>query len=193
MKKENMTFLRVIQSNALSSSNLQIMSAMNVFEKFSKIKTMIFDVDGVFTNCGLLVTEEGHFLRTMSARDGLAIKMAADAGYRLAIITGGDSIGVYNRLKKLGIADIFVKINKKIHTFREYLEKENIDSDSVLYMGDDLLDIDVMKEVFLPVCPNDAAKEVLNVSEYISPVKGGEGCVRDVIEKVMKAQSKWPY
>lgn len=166
---------------------------MNTYEKFSRIRTMIFDVDGVFTDNGLLVTEQGDFLRIMSARDGLAVRMARKAGYRLAIITGGDSLGVQERLHKLGIQDVFLKIDDKLGVFNQYLEDNNLDPETVLYVGDDLLDIEILKEAFLSCCPKDAAPEVAEVAEYISPVVGGRGCVRDVVEKVMKAQDKWPY
>lgn len=154
---------------------------------------MIFDVDGVFTDNGLLVTEQGHFLRIMSARDGLAIRMARQAGYRLAVITGGDSLAVHERLQKLGIHDVFLKIDDKMDIFKRYVEENQLDPGTILYMGDDLLDIEVLKKVFLSTCPKDAAPEVAEVAEYISPAAGGKGCVRDVVEKVMKAQDKWPY
>lgn len=166
---------------------------MDIFEKFSKIETLIFDVDGVFTDNGLLVTENGDFLRTMSARDGLGIRMAAEAGLNLAIITGGDSPGVYNRLMKLGFMDIFQKIDKKIITFHQYLEEKKLSPDTVLYMGDDLLDLEVLNEVFLSACPSDAVPEVLDACDYISPKEGGKGCVRDVIEKVLMAKDLWTY
>jgi len=166
---------------------------MDIYQKFSKIKTLIFDVDGVFTNNGLLVTENGAFLRSMSARDGLGIRLAAEAGLNLAIITGGDSEGVYNRLKKLGIMDVFQKIDKKITVFDQYIKDKELDPDTILYMGDDLLDIEVLKKAFLPACPKDAAPEVLAASEYISPFEGGKGCVRDVIEKVLMSQGKWNW
>ena len=168
-------------------------SVMDVYEKFAQIKTMIFDVDGVFTDNSLLVTEAGEFLRIMSARDGLGIRLAAEAGVNLAIITGGDSLAVKNRLNKLGIRDVFLKIDHKIETFNNYIHERKLDPSSILYMGDDLLDLEVLREVFLPACPRDAAAEVLQVAEYISPVKGGAGCVRDVIEKVLMAQNKWRF
>lgn len=166
---------------------------MNNYKKFAEIKTMIFDVDGVFTDNGLLITENGDFLRVMTARDGLGVRLAREAGFRLAIITGGDSLAVKNRLHKLGINDIFLKIDKKIDTFNQFIEENELDPNEILYMGDDLLDIEVLKAVHLPCCPRDAAPEVLAVAEYISPVNGGRGCVRDVIEKVLQAQEKWPF
>jgi 3-deoxy-D-manno-octulosonate 8-phosphate phosphatase (KDO 8-P phosphatase) len=166
---------------------------MNVYEKFTKIKTLIFDVDGVFTNNGLLVTDTGEFLRVMSARDGLGIRLAREAGFRLCVITGGDSTGVRDRLLKLGIHDVFQKIDNKIETFNQFVQDNNLDPQSILYMGDDLLDIEVLRSVFLPCCPKDAAPEVIEVSAYVSPLTGGSGCVRDVIEKVMKSQGKWNF
>lgn len=166
---------------------------MDIYKKFENIKTLIFDVDGVFTDNSLLVTEKGDFLRVMSARDGLGVRIAHEAGYRLAIITGGDSLAVRDRLLKLGISDIFLKIDNKIEIFEEYLNTEKLDPESILYMGDDLLDIEVLKSVYLSCCPRDAAPEVLEISDYISPVNGGAGCVRDVIEKVLQAQGKWKW
>jgi 3-deoxy-D-manno-octulosonate 8-phosphate phosphatase (KDO 8-P phosphatase) len=166
---------------------------MDLFQKFSKIETLIFDVDGVFTDNSLLVTETGDFLRVMSARDGLGIRLAVESGLRIAIITGGDSVGVNKRLQKLGVVDVFQKIDKKIHTFNTYIKDKNLDPDTIMYMGDDLLDLEVLSEVFLSACPRDAAPEVLKVSDYISPFNGGKGCVRDVVEKVLMAQDKWKY
>jgi len=166
---------------------------MDLFQKFSKIETLIFDVDGVFTDNSLLVTETGDFLRVMSARDGLGIRLAVESGLRIAIITGGDSVGVNKRLQKLGVVDVFQKIDKKIHTFNTYIKDKNLAPDTIMYMGDDLLDLEVLSEVFLSACPRDAAPEVLKVSDYISPFNGGKGCVRDVVEKVLMAQDKWKY
>jgi 3-deoxy-D-manno-octulosonate 8-phosphate phosphatase (KDO 8-P phosphatase) len=166
---------------------------MNKYEKFAQIETLIFDVDGVFTDNSLLITENGDFLRVMSARDGLGVRLAREAGLRLAIITGGNSLAVQNRLNSLGVQDIFLKIDKKIDTFQQYIAENNLDPSKILYMGDDLLDIEVLQSVYLPCCPRDAAPEVLEVAEYISPVNGGAGCVRDVIEKVLQSQQKWPF
>lgn len=165
---------------------------MNPLEKFRDIKCFIFDVDGVLTNSELLVLEDGKLLRKMHTRDGYALKTAVKAGYKVAIITGGKSEGVVQRLKNLGIEDVYYGIQDKLETFQQFTEHYEIDPDKILYMGDDVPDYEVMRRVGLPACPSDAAREILDISHYISTIPGGGGCVRDVIEKVMRLHKKWP-
>jgi len=166
---------------------------MDLTAKFSRIRTLIFDVDGVFTNGTVLMLESGEIARQMSARDAFAIRLAVEKAYRICIITGGTKSGVLDRLKTLGIDDIYSGIDNKLPVFLEYLASGNIQPDTVLYCGDDLPDLPVLKEVFLSVCPNDAAPELLEVCDYISPKGGGNGCIRDLVEKVLKSQHNWPY
>ncbi len=164
---------------------------MNLLEKFKNIDTFIFDVDGVLTDNSLLVTEQGELLRTMHIRDGYAIKQAVEKGFRICIITGGKSEGVVMRLKALGVQDVYKGINDKLNTFKSYISENNIDPENILYMGDDLPDYEVMRRVGLPTCPADSVPEIIQISQYVSPMNGGKGCARDVIEKVMKLQQKW--
>ncbi|MEO1516379.1 MAG: 3-deoxy-D-manno-octulosonate 8-phosphate phosphatase [Bacteroidota bacterium] len=164
---------------------------MNYLEKFKSIGTFILDVDGVLTNGELIVLENGHLLRKMNVRDGLAIKTALQCGYRVAVITGGNSSGVIQRLRKLGVNDIYAGIDDKLDVFEEYIYTYDIDPASVLYMGDDWPDYPPMRRVGLPVCPSDAIPEIMEVAQYISPIKGGEGCVRDVIEKTLRLNHQW--
>ncbi len=164
---------------------------MDVHEKFQKITTMIFDVDGVFTDGMLIVTENGDMLRSMNARDGYAVKRAIDKGFRIVIITGGDSIGVEKRFRKLGVKHIFLKIKNKLEKYKRFIEEYNISNDEVLYVGDDILDIELMQYVFLPACPHDACHEILAMAEFISNFDGGKGCVREIVEKVLSSQNKW--
>jgi 3-deoxy-D-manno-octulosonate 8-phosphate phosphatase (KDO 8-P phosphatase) len=164
---------------------------MNHLERFHRIKTFIFDVDGVLTNSELIVMENGDLLRKMSVRDGYAIKQAIRQGFQVIIITGGSSKGVISRLNNLGVEEVHAGISDKLSLFREIVERLEIDPERVLYMGDDLPDYEVMRLVGLPACPSDAAPEIRQLSQYISPVKGGEGCARDVIEKVLKLKKKW--
>jgi 3-deoxy-D-manno-octulosonate 8-phosphate phosphatase (KDO 8-P phosphatase) len=166
---------------------------MDLTTKFTKIGTLIFDVDGVFTDGTVLMMESGEIVRKMSARDAFAIRLAVEMGYRVCIITGGTQSGILDRLKTLGIDEIYTGIDKKLPVFLDYLATKNIPSDTVLYCGDDLPDLPVLKEVFLSVCPRDAVPEVLAVCDYISPKKGGKGCIRDLIEKVLKSRQNWPY
>jgi len=164
---------------------------MNLLEKFRDIHTFIFDVDGVFTNSDLIILENGNLLRKMNVRDGYAVKRAIRAGYKICIITGGSSEGVTFRLKGLGISDIYTGISDKLDAFEEFVITYEIDTASILYMGDDIPDYEAMRLAGLPCCPQDAANEIIEISQYISPKKGGDGCVRDVIEKVMKLHGKW--
>jgi 3-deoxy-D-manno-octulosonate 8-phosphate phosphatase (KDO 8-P phosphatase) len=164
---------------------------MNQLEKFAEVDTLIFDVDGVFTNSTLLVLESGKLLRQMHTRDGYAVKAALRAGYRVCVITGGKSEGVRVRLQNLGVTDIYIGIQDKIEAYEEYIDLYEIDEEKVLYMGDDLPDYEVMRRVGFPVCPVDSAPEIKKLSQYISPVKGGEGCVREVIERTLKIAGKW--
>lgn len=165
---------------------------VHLFDKLAAIKAFIFDVDGVLTDNTVLVTEQNEFLRTMHIRDGQAIKWAVQAGYHIGIITGGRSTGVVERLAGLGIEQIYTGRHEKHAPYLQFLQTYQLDATEVCYMGDDLPDLPVMRKVGLPACPNDAVPEVIDAAGYISPIKGGAGCVRDIIEKVMKIQEKWP-
>ena len=165
--------------------------AGNVLREFRNIHTFIFDVDGVLTNSQLIILENGRLLRKMSTRDGYAIKEAVKLGFKVFIITGGKSSGVRSRLANLGVNAVYDGIDEKMDAYEEILEVYGVDQDEVLYMGDDLPDYEVMRRVAIPSCPADAAVEIKQLSRYISPMKGGEGCVRDVIEKVLKLNNKW--
>ncbi len=164
---------------------------MNHLESFRTIKTFIFDVDGVLTNSDLIVLESGKLLRKMNTRDGYALKRAVQKGYTVCIITGGKSEGVTERLKGLGIKHIYAGISDKLEALDEFVYTYDIDLGTTLYMGDDLPDYEVMRRVGLPVCPSDAAHEIKAISNYISPIAGGGGCARDVIEKVLKLNGDW--
>jgi 3-deoxy-D-manno-octulosonate 8-phosphate phosphatase (KDO 8-P phosphatase) len=164
---------------------------MNYLEPFNAITTFIFDVDGVLTNSELLITESGELLRTMNARDGFAMRLAIESDYNICIITGGKSEGVILRLKGLGIHQIYSGIRDKVSAFEEYCDTYDINPGNVLYMGDDLPDYDVMRLVAMPTCPSDAAHEIKAIAQYVSPAEGGRGCVRDVIERVMRMHGKW--
>lgn len=164
----------------------------NILELFERINTFVFDVDGVFTNNELLLSEKGDLLRTMNARDGYAVVKALQQNYKVAIITGGRSKSVVQRFQDLGVTDIYIGANSKIEPFLDLMSRYEIDARyEVLYMGDDMPDLAVLNEVGLSACPADAIPEVLQVAKYISPFKGGYGCVRDVIEKTLKLNNHW--
>ena len=164
---------------------------MNQLETFKTIETFLFDVDGVMTEGDVLVLDDGKLLRTMNVKDGLAIKMAIKAGFKIGVITGGNSEGVRIRLNSLGIQDIYTEAHDKLAAFETFVNKYNLDPGTILYMGDDLPDYPVLRRVGLPTCPNDAVTEIKEIAQYVSPFLGGKGCVRDVIEKVMRLQEKW--
>ncbi|WP_372754410.1 KdsC family phosphatase [Mariniflexile sp.] len=160
-------------------------------ELMNDITTFIFDVDGVLTDCNVLVTTTGELLRGMNVKDGFALKFAVNAGYNVAIISAGTNEGVKLRLESLGIKNVYLGAYDKIVRLEEYLNTNNIKPEHVLYMGDDVPDFPVMKVVGLPTCPQDAIQEIKGISKYISHKKGGEGAARDVIEQVLKVQGKW--
>lgn len=160
-------------------------------EYLHQITTFIFDVDGVLTDGTLKITTEGQMHREMNVKDGYALKTALNEGYNVCIISGGKDEGVRLRLQGLGITDIHLGAHHKIQQLESYIETNGIQSENILYMGDDIPDYPVMKMVGLPACPQDAVKEIKEISKYISHKNGGKGCVRDVIEQVLKVQGKW--
>lgn len=174
-------------------NNDRFQHAGNILSRFKDIHTFIFDVDGVLTNGNVLVTEKGELLRMMSVRDGQALRMAIDEGYRILILTKGKSEGVVSRLRELGIRDIIYNVQNKLKAYEEFLDAYELNEDGILYMGDDLPDFEVLRRVGLPTCPHDAVPEIREICHYISPIKGGEGCARDVIEKVMKLNGVWNF
>lgn len=163
----------------------------NYKEYLSQITTFIFDVDGVFTDGTLLITTNGEMLRKMNVKDGYALKTALQKGYNVCIITGGSNEGVRNRFKALGVTDIYLGAHHKNEPLDEYLNINNINAENVLYMGDDIPDIPPMKKVQLATCPQNAVAEVKAISDYVSHKNGGEGCVRDIIEQVLKVRGDW--
>ncbi|OSZ79836.1 3-deoxy-D-manno-octulosonate 8-phosphate phosphatase [Chitinophagaceae bacterium IBVUCB2] len=166
---------------------------MNVLELFKKITTFIFDVDGVLTDGTVLVLENGLQARRMNIKDGFALQMAVKNGYNVIIVSGGNSLPVVDRLHKLGIANVTMSVLDKKAFIEEYLATNKLKAEEVLYMGDDLPDMPAMSIVGLPCCPADAVNEVRESATYISPVNGGNACVRDVIEKVLKLNDHWHY
>lgn len=159
--------------------------------KLHAVRAFVFDVDGVLTDGTVHVTESGEQLRKFNIKDGYALQLAVKRGYPIAIVSGARSEGVRLRLQGLGIQDIHLAIEDKMTTFQAFLNKNGLSADEVVYMGDDIPDLPVMSGVGLPVCPADAVEEIKAISQYISPKDGGFGCVRDIIEKVLKVQNRW--
>lgn len=164
---------------------------MNYLETLKNITTFIFDVDGVLTNGQILLQPDGDQSRIMNIKDGFALQFAVKSGYKVIIISGGKSETVRTRLKGLGVHDVYLGASDKIEIYDEVKITYELNDGEVAYMGDDIPDYPVMKEVGLACSPADATAEIIEIANYISDKKGGEGCVRDLIEKVMRAQGKW--
>jgi 3-deoxy-D-manno-octulosonate 8-phosphate phosphatase (KDO 8-P phosphatase) len=164
---------------------------MNILALFKSVKTFVFDVDGVLASDILLILGGGEMARNMNSKDGYALQLAVKKGYRIVIISGGVSQAVKDRLVRLGIEEVHLGISNKKETLEAYIHQHKLKWDEILYMGDDIPDLECMQLVGLPCCPADAAIEIKHVSKYISPIDGGKGCGRDVIEKVLKLNGNW--
>ena len=163
----------------------------NYKELLKNINTFVFDYDGVLTDGSIITLDDGEAYRTTNVKDGYALQLARKKGYRIVVISGAKADCMVHRLKALQITDVFLGIEKKLETFETYLQKNGIDSSHVLFMGDDIPDYELMLASGLSSCPSDAAEEIKKVARYISHFAGGKGCVRDVIEQVLKVQGKW--
>ncbi len=164
---------------------------MNVKEKFKHVKAFAFDVDGVFADENVLLNPNGQLLRSVSIKDGYALQYTIKQGYPVAIITGGTTESVRMRFQALGVTDIYLASTDKKDDFEDFIAKYDLKPEDVLYMGDDIPDYEVMQYVGIPTCPANAAQEIKNLAIYISDKDGGKGCVRDILEQVLKVQQKW--
>ena len=169
------------------------MESKSYKESLKQITTFIFDVDGVLTDGTIQVTTEGEMYRTMHTKDGYALKTAIDKGYNICIISGGSNEGGSKRLVGLGIEDVHLGAHDKISVFETYLIKKNLSAKEVLYMGDDVPDMYVMETVGVATCPQDAVPDVKRIADYVSHKNGGDGCVREIVEQVMRVQNKWMF
>lgn len=162
-------------------------------ERLKKITTLIFDIDGVFTDATLTVTND-DVTRTFNVRDGYAVQMALKSGYNIAVISGGKQESIVSRMNALGITDVYIRVGtaEKPDVLSAYLAKKEVSAEEVLFIGDDIPDLLIMNAFpVLACCPADAVPEVLERADYITTAPGGRGAVREVIEHVMKAQGKW--
>lgn len=160
-------------------------------EKLKDISTFIFDIDGVLTDGTIVATESGEFLRSFNIKDGYAMQLAIKKGYRICIISGAKGLSLERRFYKLGISDFFLGVDEKNTVFEKYISAAGLSETEIVYMGDDIPDLFVMRRVAIATCPADAVSEIQKVSAYISPFSGGKGAVRDIIEKVLKVQGNW--
>lgn len=166
-------------------------SSVMINYDLKRIKAIIFDVDGVLSAETITLAADGEPLRTVNIKDGYAIQLAVKMGLRMVILTGGTTEAVRLRYQRLGVEDIYMGCAVKVKTYDEFLRKYELTDADVMYMGDDIPDLEIMRRVGCPVCPQDACADVKDASLYVSPCKGGYGCGRDVIEQTLRAQGKW--
>lgn len=164
---------------------------MNYKEKLKDITTFIFDVDGVLTDGKFFLHPSGEQIRSMNVKDGMAIKIAIQKGFKIGIISGGKSEGLVQRFKHLKIQDIYLGCQDKAEALSDFMHIHQIEKKHILYMGDDVNDWEVMQEVGLACCPQDAVPEIKKIAHYVSHINGGHGCVRDIITQTLKAQDLW--
>ncbi len=160
-------------------------------EKLQHIRAMLFDVDGVLSCDVSPLDSNGDPVRTANVKDGMAIRMALDSGFQVGVITGGMLPSVKLRHQKLGITHYYDGVRDKVASLEDFMQKTGIRADEILFMGDDLVDFYIMQKVGVAVCPSDAVPEIKAISQYVSYCEGGRGCVRDIIEQVMRAQNVW--
>lgn len=163
----------------------------NFKEDLMKVKAFAFDVDGVLSSQIVPMHPSGEPMRTANIKDGFVIQLAVKLGYHVAIITGGNTEAVRKRYLNLGVQDVYTGVQEKLPVFERWLIKHGLSAENVLYMGDDLPDYPIMKATGIPVCPIDAVEEIKSLCKYISNRNGGEGCVRDVMEQVLRAHGHW--
>lgn len=163
----------------------------NFKEDIARVKAFVFDVDGVMTDGGIIPTPDGDFIRRYHAKDGYAVAYAIKLGYKICIISGGRGEMLRRRLEMLGISRMYLNCMNKIAAIDEFIAENELDPAEVIYMGDDIPDLDCMRRVGIPVCPADACSEVIEVSRYVSEYDGGHGAVRDIVEQVLRAQGVW--
>ena len=163
----------------------------NFKEEIVRTEAFVFDVDGVMTDGGIIPTPDGDFIRRYDAKDGYALAYAVKLGYKVCIISGGRGRTLEHRLRMLGIREYHLDCMDKIATLREFMAREGLDPRYVIYMGDDIPDLECMREVGIPVCPADASSEAIEASRYVSEFRGGHGAVRDIVEQVLRARGDW--
>jgi 3-deoxy-D-manno-octulosonate 8-phosphate phosphatase (KDO 8-P phosphatase) len=163
---------------------------MNYKIKLNTINTFIFDVDGVLTNGNVLINGL-DYQRSIYVKDSYAIQYASKLGYHIFLITGGESEFIKKTYLRLGVTEVRLESSNKLQVFEEIKSNYALDNAHCLYMGDDIPDIPLLKNVGVAAAPQDASVDVKEIATYVSPYQGGAGCVRDVIEQTLRAQGKW--
>lgn len=164
---------------------------MNYKVKLKNIKAFIFDYDGVLSDGNIYTVNKDMMFRSGNVKDGYAIQYAIKKGYKVAVLSGGSGQSISARMEMLGVKDVFLSASNKLEVYKQYLKDNNLVNDDVLYMGDDIPDYDIMQSAAVACCPSDAAYEIKQAADYVSDKCGGCGCVRDVIEQVLRLQNQW--
>lgn len=160
-------------------------------DRFAAIRAFVFDMDGVLTDGGLWLMESGEWIRRMHIRDGYALQLAVRKGYPVAVVSGSASKPVELRMKKLGVTDLYMGVDDKVSCLTALMAAWGMPPEAVLFMGDDVPDLQAISMAGLGCCPSDASSDVKDISSYVSSHRGGEGCVRDVIERVLRCRGDW--
>jgi 3-deoxy-D-manno-octulosonate 8-phosphate phosphatase (KDO 8-P phosphatase) len=163
----------------------------NFKSRLKNINTLIFDIDGVLNDGNIFFMADGAHVRPLHNKDNFALQQAVKKGYTIVIISGGNAALIKDFLQEIGIEYVFLKQHDKLSCYKDFIAEHTIDENQILYMGDDLPDYEVMQRVSVACCPADAAIEIKNISIYVSPKNGGEGCARDIIEQVMRVRGDW--
>ncbi len=172
--------------------NQYFIQMTNFKEDLMKVKAFAFDIDGVCTDATMICLADGQQVRQSNTRDGFALRFAHEQGYPIAIISAGkNNAGVVQRFESLGLTDLYIGDLAKVPAFDAFLKRHNLTDNDVLYMGDDVPDYPILKRVSVPTCPADATNDIKPFVKYVSEFNGGHGCVRDVIEQVLRAQGRW--
>lgn len=173
----------------LTANNCNTM--INYKEKLHEIKAFVFDFDGVMTDGSVWTYADGETVRFGNIKDGFAIQYAVKKGYIVALISGATSLSINNRMAALGVTQCYTGCANKMETYKEFLSKNGLSENQVVCMGDDIPDYGIMTHCGVAACPADAATEIKEICDYISLYGGGFGCVRDIIEQVLRLQGQW--
>ena len=163
----------------------------NFKELLADVEAIVFDVDGVMTDGGIIPLADGDFIRKYYAKDGYALAYAVKHGLNIGVISGGFGKILESRMNRLGIEHRYLGCMDKIAAIDDFISKTGVKRENVIYMGDDIPDLEVLRHVGIPVAPADACSEVLQAAVYISEYKGGAGAVRDIIEQVLRVKGMW--
>ena len=164
----------------------------NFKEDIAKVKAFIFDVDGVMTDGGIMPIGDGSdFIRKYNAKDGYAVAYAIKMGYKVIVISGGRGAILRKRFEHFGVKELHLDVADKLGCLEEVIARLGLNRENVIFVGDDIPDLECMQAVGIPVCPADSAMEVIEASRYVSEFEGGRGAVRDIVEQVLRARGDW--